>query len=1053
MSKHSRFLDYLATPNGKTSLLIVVACGLVFAFFVGRTYLNPARVYSLDFGKAEWIEASKPSPSNYFRKDIYLSGPVDHAWVQVAATDRYMLYVNGRLLDARSFTCVNPSGLYDLKTVLKRGKNTLAIAVNRKSYPGSAQVIIRGFYALEKSPRQEFYSDSTWRASNTPDGIVGSYAWNATDLEDSFWAFAKKASAEGRFPVIEWVNFDPRLLESKPEAKWIGPAHGAPFEASFSCSLRLPGDRKETWLQIAATGDYDVSINGELVASQPFSTQSKAVPVPTDSFSTELRTDGIVTQPLLNSRALKPRIENNLENAPPPQPFSTQPLLLAYEVSRWLRTGENLLLIRVRSQTQAAMLLAEGYTVRADGTLQRFKTDNTWNAFSSKEAREPAVTLAEYGAAPWGDLEQKLANPGVTPAYDLEMVIRWGSVIVILEAALLLAWMLSAALASAVIGCSAESLWTFDAVSHLGVLVLILACWLLSFDVRFPSDWCFKPKVILSFIALLLVGKLLLFFPRKAKPPSSEIVEPPGSPWWLRRYWKLVVLIGIVLLGFGLRLREISSVSLDVDEMSIIAMSHGVQKRGYPFIIVGPFDREVTTYELVSYPIAASRQLLGETEIAYRTPALIWGTLTIALIGVAGYRMMNWRVGLVSALIYALFPAGLWWGRNAFWPSQEQFFALLAIWCFYEAAPRAGPLRHGFLTTAAIALPAAYLTWEGSGFLLPVLFVCMFVLKWGKYEWMKDWHLWRCCVFISFVVLIQLTHRQVAANPPYLQTGNSLAEVTTPELVPLDLTKFAPFFYFYWLLFAENYVVMTLVALLGIAFCWRDRAIRYLFVLIVGLVACYTEFLPAYAVRYSYGYQAMLILLSVGILFKWLDAIVGLRENWLRGCGATALLTLFVLSTNGFVLKAYRLTTNPTNPFYGERMGLVRADARAPAQFLAEHMRPGDGLIITYPNLFEYYSHRVGDYSINTMFDNRITYDGALDAPYFIDKYRGYPTIRGIEELQDVRSRFKRLWVVRGGGGHTNPAVEKYLSLNAKEVFESYGVKIDLIGGERDLGW
>jgi hypothetical protein len=116
-------------------------------------------------------------------------------------------------------------------------------------------------------------------------------------------------------------------------------------------------------------------------------------------------------------------------------------------------------------------------------------------------------------------------------------------------------------------------------------------------------------------------------------------------------------------------------------------------------------------------------------------------------------------------------------------------------------------------------------------------------------------------------------------------------------------------------------------------------------------------------------------------------------------------------------------------------------------------MRPGDGLIITYPNLFEYYSHRVGDYSINTMFDNRITYDGALDAPYFIDKYRGYPTIRGIEELQDVRSRFKRLWVVRGGGGHTNPAVEKYLSLNAKEVFESYGVKIDLIGGERDLGW
>jgi uncharacterized protein YjeT (DUF2065 family) len=1052
MSKRRRFLDYLATSNGKTSLLIVVVCGLVLAFFVGRTYLDPAKVYSLDFGQAEWIEAAKPSPNNYFRKDIYLSGSVEQAWIQIAATDRYLLYVNGHLVDDRSFFGMNPSGLYDLKKALKPGKNALAIAVNRKSYPGSAQVIVRGFYALQGSPKQEFYSDSTWRASNTQDGIVGSYAWNATALEDSFWAFAKKGSTEGRFPVIEWVSFDPRLIESKPTAKWIGPARGGAFEASFSCNFKVPADRKETWLQIAATGDYDVSINGALVASQPFATQPKNAPVPADSFATELRTDGIVTQPLLKPRVLSPRIENSIENAPPPQPFSTQPLLLAFEVSRWLHTGENTLLIRVRSQTQAAMLLLEGDTVRADGILQAFETDSSWNAFSSTAKKEPAVVLGEYGAAPWGQLEQKLASPSVTPAYDLQMFGRWGLVIVIVEAVFLVAWMLIASLAGALLKYSAESLWTFDAVSHLCVLALMLACWLLTFDVRFPSNWCFTPQLILGFVALLLVGKLLLFLPRRAKRLSAATAEPPRSAWWLRRYGGLVVLIGIVLLGFGLRLHELPVLSLDVDEMGIIEMSHGVQQRGYPFVIVGPFDREVTTYEAVSYPVAAARQFLGESEIAYRTPALIWGTLTIVIIGIAGYRMMGWGVGLVAALVYATFPAGIWWGHNAFWPSQEQFFALISVWCFYEAASRPGPLRHGFLTAASIAFSLAYLSWEGAGFLLPVLFGCMFVLRWGKYDWMKDWHLWRCCVFMSFVVLIQLTHRQVAATAPYLQTGNSLAEVTTPTLVPLDLTKFAPFFYFYWLLFAENYVVMTLVALLGIAFCWRDRPIRYLFVLTAGMIACYTEFLPAYAVRYSYGYQAMLILLSVGVMFKLLGAIIGLRGSWLRWCGAAALLTLFILSTNGFVLKTYRLASNPTKPFYGERMGLYRDDSRSPARFLAEHVRPGDGLVIAIPNLFEHYSHLVGDYSINTMFDNRITYDGALDSPYFIDKYRGYPTIRGIEELQDVRARYKRLWVLRGGGGHTNPAVEQYFALNAKEVFESYGVKVDLIGGERDVG-
>jgi len=1041
MPKERRFSNYLATRQGITSLFIVAVFGLVLSFFVSRTYLYPAaRTYSLDFGKAEWIEASKPSPSNYFRKDIYLSGEVIQGWLQVAATDHYILFVNGHRLDERRFFAINPSGLYDIKTELHRGKNVVAIAVSRKSFPGSAQVIVRGFYGLRASPVQEFYSDSTWRASNTPDGIVGSYSWNAAKLEDTFWAFAKKASGENRFPLIDWVSFDQRLLESEPDAKWIGSGHGAPFQASFTSNLKLPGDRKETWLQIAATGDYDVSINGELVASQPFSVKPTQEPVASESFATELRTDTIVTQ-----QFLKPQVGTG----PAPQPFSTQPLLLAYEVTRWLHTGDNSLVIRVRSQTQEAKLLAGGYTVLADGTLQRFETGDAWNTVSSTGVTEPAVVLADYGAPPWGVLAQQRADPGVTPAYDLQLVIKWGLVVVVLEAVLLLAWMLFARFAGAVINYPAEGLWTFDAVFQLCVLALILGCWLLSFDVRFQSDWCFQPKVILGLVVVLLVGKLLLFIPRKAKLPSA-VAQPPQQAWWLRRYWKVVVWVGIVLLGFGLRLHALPIESLDVDEMGVIEESHGVQKRGYPFVIIGSYDKEVTTYELVSYSIAAARQFFGESEIAYRTPSLIYGTLTIALIGIVGYRLMGWRVGLVSALIYAIFPSGVFWGRNAFWPSQEQFFALTTIWCFYEAT-RPGPLRHGFLTATAIAFPLTYLTWEGSGFLLPALFLCMFVLKWGEYDWMRDWHLWRCCVFMSFVVLIQLTHRQVAAVAPYLQTGNSLAEVTTPTLVPLDLTKFAPFFYFYWMFFAENYVVMTLVVLLGIAFCWRDRAIRYLFVLTAALVIFYTEFLPAYAVRYSYGYQAFLILLAVGIVFKLVDAIIGLKESWLRWGAATAVLALFLLSTNGLVLKTYRLSSNPTAPFYGERMGVYRDDSRSAARFVAEHWREGDGMVITIPHMFEHYSHLKGNYSINTMFDNRITYDGSLNVPYFIDKYRGYPAIRGIEELEDVRARYRRLWVIRGGS-HTNPAVGQYFDLKSKVVFESYGVQVVLFGGEKDVG-
>jgi hypothetical protein len=529
-------------------------------------------------------------------------------------------------------------------------------------------------------------------------------------------------------------------------------------------------------------------------------------------------------------------------------------------------------------------------------------------------------------------------------------------------------------------------------------------------------------------------------------------VKPPQEGW-LRRYWKIVALVCIVLLGFGLRVHDFTAMSLDVDEMGVIQFSKGVMKKGYPFIQLGAFEKQVTTYELVSCSIAASRRFLGETEVAFRTPSLVYGTLTIALMGLVGYRMMGWGVGLVSALIYALFPTAIFWSRNAFWPAQELIFALLTIWCFYEAI-RSGPLRPGFLTASAAGFILSYLTWEGAGFLVPALFVCMFALKWGDYAWIKDWHLWRCFVVMTFIVALQLIHRQVASLPTYLQTGISLADVSTPEPVWLDLTKYNPDYYFNNCLFAENYWIMTTITLLGIAFCWRDRAIRYLFVVIVTLLTCYTEFLPAYAVRYSYNYQAILILVSVGIMFKLWDRITSVGEYRLKWCGATAMFALFILSTNGFVLKTYRLSRTPSAPFYAERMGIYRTDYRGAARFVAEQLRRGDGLVVAIPHIFEYYTNLNVDYSINTMLDKKITYSGALSIPYFLDKFRGCPCVRSLEELDDLRSRYNRLWIVQvplGPSDTQNPEVQRYLEKNARIAFESYKAQVNLLIGVRNV--
>ena len=256
MPNQSRLLQYLKTKGGRFSLLLVVACGLVLAFFTTITFFDPAEhLYRLDFGRAQWIQSTTPSQTNYFRKTLYISGPIDRAWIQVAATDNFTLYVNNATVGNRIFNSTCVAGIFDLKSLLKPGKNVIAIHVIRYSFPGSAQLLVRGFYGIVGSPVQEFWSDlgdQSWRASKTPDGILGGYTWENPLLDDSFWPLPLAGLKSERFPIIEQVPMDPRLLASRPVAKWIVPTDGSPRQASFQYHLVLPKDRRETWFQIAA---------------------------------------------------------------------------------------------------------------------------------------------------------------------------------------------------------------------------------------------------------------------------------------------------------------------------------------------------------------------------------------------------------------------------------------------------------------------------------------------------------------------------------------------------------------------------------------------------------------------------------------------------------------------------------------------------------------------------------------------------------------------------------------------------------------------------------
>ena len=131
-------------------------------------------------------------------------------------------------------------------------------------------------------------------------------------------------------------------------------------------------------------------------------------------------------------------------------------------------------------------------------------------------------------------------------------------------------------------------------------------------------------------------------------------------------------------------------------------------------------------------------------------------------------------------------------------------------------------------------------------------------------------------------------------------------------------------------------------------------------------------------------------------------------------------------------------------------MGIYRTDYRGAALFVANHVQPGDALIVAIPHIFEFYSKLKVDYSINTMLDKKITYSGVGAIPFFLDKFRGYPCIRSLEELQDLRGLYKRIWIVQvplGPADNQHPDVVAYLQQNSRVAYQSYKAEVDLILG------
>ena len=1055
--------------------VLVVACGLLLGYYVLQTYDTPLhRQYQLDFGKAQWIEPAESfAPIAYFRKEVYLNALPKQAWIQIAASDNFGLIVNGHTVGNLGSEKTYETGIYDFKRALKVGTNVIAVSISRTSYPGTAQLLLSGQITESGGNVSTILSDQSWRVSNRKGIVPGSEEWDSVHVEDEVWPRAHLSELNRKAPPLRWVDTDPRLLRLPVIGYWIM-AENAARQAVFSTTIRADRSKQETWIQVASSGDLDLSVNGHIItASTEIPVGGKKLPhlATAEPTPREVNKAGGVINPTQSSSPQKGN------------PFQTE-TLAAYDISYWIEKGQNVIVAAVRSEHIPASFLANGYLVNKDNSISRFASNSAWRVGDRPGANSSAVQRTVQtgpdGVAPWGYLPQELARP--LDRSGFATFFKSCLVVVLTLAAVIGLWLVVSAIVSSVRREPLTASLSRDALLHGPIAVGLLLLLLPNYDPRFPDGWSFQPQFVVGAFAVLLLVRLLYLAVDSRTPAAtrSALAKANAGARWeslksasrnvvttklrlpqlfeipFRQLLPYLLLILIMFLGLGLRYHNLGDMSFDHDEMGLVAKSKGIYKLGFPYTAFASEVRWITTYEAVPYPLALSGLFFGYSEWSMRLPACIMGTLSIGVIALMGRRLFDWRTGLFTALIYACMPLNIRWAQNAFYLSQCQLMTLVTCWFFYEAI-RIRPFHRKFLTAAAVAFCCSYLSWEGTGFLLPAFGMGLLVVRWGQWWWLKEFHLYRCLFFMGAVVVAQYCSR-LLAGVPYLNVGSGISNLTGPSLFFLA-PGYQPMFYVNKLLLSENHVFFTLMILVGLPFCWKHLGFRYVIVLLTTLFILHTNFLAALSPRYCYYYQPFVLMGGIAAAVMLYDKVlaVALRSGnslvarFAAHATGVALLALLFVQSNESVLQEYELSSVPDTPEMMTRMNTYRYDYRGVAHYVTSHARPGDVIFPGIPHVFKFYAGFPGDYFLDTLYSSKVPYDPTLSEPKFADKFGELPVVRDVTELKEVVHRSGRAWIVFAPYAtfekFNSPAALDFIHEYSKIEFESYRVKVLLIEG------
>lgn len=980
------------------TLLILFFSTVLFGYLKSVDQANSRE--NLTWRFSQWVGPEVQGPNGYFRYQFNVEDGVQRAVLQVAGTDTLTTYVNGKSLESITSKSMSAAAVYDLSNKLSAGSNVLAFEVHKASHPASVGLRFELKIIDKLGKTHLFVSGEDVKAQSLYQHTSTRAQWFSPNFDDAYWPNAN--SAQGYDSIVQ-VGMAPNsvLALPVPTAYVVGASNHWTVSLTHSFDYKQESDNR-VWLAFSSEVPFETIINGI-------------------------------------SLGVYPNTENGLHlNSILPK----------------LREGENSIEF-VLMTSGVSPVVGGGIIFEDDGQVTTLFVNPEWQLVGgSKNTRQVLVdvnALEQVGSV-------TLATPAFPPVFNYVIENQFVKPALAqsgpwLYGLLVLVFVCLCAPLFRVFGLSLDRQLRVTALANSLAVLCLLAAWFVAQDVRFDARQIFSGDALLLVLItwMLLVIAVLAEQCLTFKSPTilHSDVKPSSSTLSNGVFVLLTVIIAMV--AFFLRLQNIEQNPLTVDEATIAGFARGVLERGYPYLMVGGMEVELATYELVPYFLAASIKVFGYSDFGLRVPALLFGVCTCLLIIYCGSKWFGRLAGLVAGMLFAISPWAIYWGQNCFHPSQIQFFNLLALVAFYRLLISDHiSIKLAFLS--AVAFACSYLSWEGSGLVLPIMAFVAIVMRWKQWKWFFQPNLWIAAVLIIFVVAAQGIRRTLLQEP-FIMVGFGKSDTMAPKLTFTD-ASYEPLYYINNFFFIETHIGLSLFFILGLVFMFYDRKLSFVILFVVMAYLSLTNLLGFYNAHYFY-FVLPVFLLAVAAVFVKVLMLTLRSTNLAPGVihksqgllvAIFASLILFLPASAG-TLKFYKLMNTSIDAMRVDyRPGLAGMNGRDVSTVLSQYWRQGDALITSIPLLTEHYANNKGHYFVQTITDRKVVYDTVERHPYYVDKFVGNPVLRTKQELQDVLRTHERVFFVAAPVDGLTRIIDEdtlnFINQNMRVVAESYDSRL-----------